>query len=107
MTINGWDLIQWQWNKTLDDSSFPYLIGVALGIIAIITKKYPPIPLVLTIIAGMVMLFAVWQCLIAGYNTPAEHEFQPPEILKAGAALAFMIPVAYLIGGIILCREWK
>jgi len=101
--VNGWDLIEWQWNKTLDDSSFPYLIGICIGIIAIATWKYHPVPLFITIIAGAFMLFVIWQCLIAGYNGPRELTLQPPEVIKAGGVLAFIVPVAYMVIGSILC----
>lgn len=91
------------WEFTLP-FTISYVIGIALGLIVLFTKKAS---FVLTIVAGVLMVIAVAIATVTGEAMGLLGELAGEEVTtEAGMAFAWLMSLAYLIGGSILCRKW-
>jgi ribosomal protein L40E len=92
------------WNFVIPFSA-TYLIGILLGLIVLITKRWA---FGLTIAAGILMILGVVGAGIGGAIGELVGELTGAEASsEPGIGLAFLISLAYLVGGSILGKRME
>jgi len=85
--------------------SITYLIGMILGLIVLITKRWA---FSLTIVAGVLMLLGIAGAVIGwGMAAALEVFIGGKVIMEVGVGLAFILSIIYLICGAIIAKRMK
>jgi len=84
--------------------SFTYLIGILLGLIVILTKKWK---FALTILAGILMILGVLGAVLGYSIAGALAEFTGGKIsTEYGFGLSLLLSIVYLVVGSVLARKF-
>ena len=84
--------------------SFTYLIGILLGLIVILTKKWK---FALTILAGILMILGVLGAVFGYSVAGALAEFTGGKIsTEYGFGLSLLLSIVYLVVGSVLARKF-
>jgi hypothetical protein len=83
--------------------SFTYLIGILLGLIVILTKKWK---FALTILAGILMILGVLGAILGISIAGALVKFTGGKIsTEYGSGLSLLLSIVYLVVGSVLARK--
>jgi len=90
------------WNFTVP-FSITYVIGILLGLIALIVR-YKPV--LMTIIAGILMILGVVGALLGYSLMAALSTFTGAKTsIEAGVGLAFIVSIIYMVAGAYCCKR--
>ena len=85
--------------------SITYPIGLVLGLVVLITRRYP---VVMTIVAGVLMLVGVAMAYTAiGFAKILETFLEEEVCVEAGLGLAILAPVIYMVLGAIVGKKMQ